>query len=68
MKFRIIIRFTDSGLAARSADFPQLTATGRSVEEVEEHLFDAIREHIENLRADYQPSDFSAPKSIVASI
>ena len=62
MKFRIIIRFTDDGLAARSVDFPELTATGRSVEEVEDQLFDAIRERIEALQADHKWSELFEPQ------
>ena len=50
MKFRVIIRFTDAGLEARSVDFPELTATGRSVQEVENHLFSAIQARIEQLQ------------------
>ena len=62
MKFRIIIRFTDDGLAARSVDFPELTATGRRVEEVEDRLFDAIRERIEALQAERQWNELFAPQ------
>lgn len=47
MKYAIIFRFTDSGLAARSADFPELTASGRTMLEVEEKLHAIIRQHIQ---------------------
>ena len=47
MKYAIIFRFTDGGLAARSADFPELTASGRTMLEVEEKLHAIIRQHIQ---------------------
>ena len=51
MKFRFIIRFTDAGMEARSVDFPELTAQGRNVTEVEDRLFDTIQAHVEELQA-----------------
>ena len=54
MKFRIIIRFTDTGLAARSTDFPQLTATGRTVEEVENNMCEVIEAHVKNYSIEQQ--------------
>ena len=68
MKFHIIIRFTDAGLEARSADFPQLTATGRSVQEVEDRLFDTIQAHLEELQAAHKWNELFEPRSNVASV
>lgn len=66
MKFRIIFRFTDDGIAARSADFPELTATGCTIAEVEGEMEDTIREHIEYLQAQSKWNDLFEPTSPVA--
>ena len=62
MKFRVIIRFTDAGLEARSVDFPELTATGRNVQEVEDDLFDAIQARIEELQASHKWNEMFEPR------
>lgn len=66
MKFRIILRFTDDGLAGRSIDFPELTATGRSVQEVEGRLFDAIQERIEAFQAEHKWKELFEPREFAA--
>ena len=68
MKFRIIIRFTDDGLEARSADFPELKATGCGVQEVEDRLFDTIQAHLEELQAAHKWNEMFEPRSNVASV
>lgn len=50
MNSRIIIRFTDGGVAAYSPDYPELTSTGHTVKEVESKLGAAIETHLQNLR------------------
>ena len=66
MKFRIIFRFTDEGLAGRSIDFPELVATGRSVQEVENQLFDAIQERIEAAQAEHKWKELFEPRNPAA--
>ena len=50
MNSRIIIRFTDQGVAAYSPDYPDLSSTGYTVKEAEARLRDAIEAHRENGR------------------
>ncbi len=49
MNSRIIIRFTDWGVAAYSPDYPALISTGQTVKEVESKLRAAIETHLHNL-------------------
>ncbi len=51
MKFHLIFQLTDDGLAAHSADFPHLNATGCTIAEVENKMHDAIQGHVEALQA-----------------
>ncbi len=48
MNSRVIIRFTDKGVAAYCPDYPALTSTGYSVKEVESKLRAAIATHRQN--------------------
>lgn len=65
MKFPIIFRFTDNGLAARSAHYPEINVTGHTFAEVEDKMHDAIREHIEELQAQHKWNDLFEPKTPV---
>ena len=49
-KYLIIIEKTDSGFSAYSPDLPGCVATGRTREETENEMKDAIEFHIEGLR------------------
>ena len=49
MNSRIIIRFTDRGVAAYSPDYPALISTGYSVKEAESKLRAAIETHLQSL-------------------
>ena len=68
MKFRIIIRFTNAGLAARSADYPQLTATGRTIEELEDNMCDVIETHIKSCSIEQQRVEQQIEQQRVAQI
>ena len=66
MHYRIIIRLTDEGLHARCPDFPTCSATGRSLDEVESKLRQAIEAQVAILQAEYRwkqraDSDAEAP-------
>ena len=50
MNSRIIIRFTDRGVAAYSPDYPDLVSTGYTVKEAETKLYEAIEAHLSNGR------------------
>ena len=62
MQFRIILRFTDDGLTACSVDFPELMATGRNIDEVEDRMCDAIRQHIERLQVGHPHNELVEPQ------
>jgi predicted RNase H-like HicB family nuclease len=49
-KYLIIIEKTESGYSAYSPDLPGCVATGRTREETENEMKDAIEFHIEGLR------------------
>jgi predicted RNase H-like HicB family nuclease len=51
-KFLVIIEETESGFSSYSADLDGCIATGRTKKEVEENMYEAIRFHIEGLRAE----------------
>ena len=49
-RYLIIIEETATGFSAHSPDLPGCVATGRTREEVESEMHDAIEFHIEGLR------------------
>lgn len=49
-RYLIIIEATSTGFSAYSPDLPGCVATGRSREEVEREMHDAIEFHIEGMR------------------
>lgn len=68
MNSRIIIRFTDGGVAAYSPDYPGLTSSGYTVKEVESKLGAAIETHLQNLSEQTEKSwqDFTRQNSELA--
>jgi predicted RNase H-like HicB family nuclease/predicted RNA binding protein YcfA (HicA-like mRNA interferase family) len=55
MRFAIVIERAESNYSAYVPDLPGCVATGTTVEEVERQIRDAIRLHIDGLRADGLP-------------
>ena len=52
MKYGIVIERADGNLSAYVPDLPGCVATGKTLEEVERQIHDAIQFHIEGLRED----------------
>ena len=52
MRYAIVIEKAAGNYSAYVPDLPGCVAAGASVEEVERHIREAIRFHIEGLRAD----------------
>jgi predicted RNase H-like HicB family nuclease len=55
MRYAIVIERASGNYSAYVPDLPGCIATGASVKEVEEQIRDAIRFHIEGLKADGLP-------------
>lgn len=70
MKYLIIIEETDTGYSAYSPDLPGCVSTGRTREEVEENMHEAIEFHIEGLQLNHypipEPSSLSAYVEVAA--
>ena len=62
MRYAIVIEQADGSYSAYVPDLPGCVATGESVEAVEVQIREAIRFHIEGLKADGAP--VPAPTSI----
>jgi predicted RNase H-like HicB family nuclease len=62
MRYAIVIEKADSNYSAYVPDLPGCVATGATVKVVEEEIRDAIRFHIDGLKADGLP--VPAPTSI----
>jgi predicted RNase H-like HicB family nuclease len=56
MRYAIVIEKADGNYSAYVPDLPGCVATGATVTEVEAEIRDAIRFHIEGLRADGLPA------------
>jgi len=54
-KYLIVIETATSGFSAYSPDLPGCISTGRSHEEVEENMREAIAFHLDGLREEGQP-------------
>ena len=52
MKLLVVVEQTDTGYSAFSPDVPGCIATGKTREDVERTMKDAIALHLEGLRAD----------------
>jgi predicted RNase H-like HicB family nuclease len=50
MRYLIVVEPTETGFSAYSPDLPGCVATGRTREEVEEQMREAIEFHIDGLR------------------
>ena len=55
MRYAIVIEKAAENFSAYVPDLPGCVATGASVKEVETEIRDAIRFHIDGLKADGQP-------------
>jgi predicted RNase H-like HicB family nuclease len=55
MRFAVVIEKAEGNYSAYVPDLPGCVATGDTVEDVEREIRDAIRFHIEGLRADGLP-------------
>jgi predicted RNase H-like HicB family nuclease len=62
-KYLIVLEETPAGLSAYSPDIPGCIATGRTLEEVEHEMRDAITFHLEGLHA----LGLEAPKPVSSS-
>lgn len=63
MKYAIVIESAENNFSAYVPDLPGCIATGKTVEETEQLIREAIEFHIEGLREDNQP--VPAPSSRV---
>jgi len=66
MRYAVVIEKAEANYSAYVPDLPGCVATGATVEKVESEIRDAIRFHIEGLRADGLP--VPAPSSIAEYI
>ena len=66
MRYAVVIEKADSNYSAYVPDLPGCVATGRSVSEVEAEIREAIRFHIDGLKAEGLP--VPAPTSIAEYI
>lgn len=70
MKYLIIIESTNTGFSAYSPDLPGCISTGRTREEVEQNMHEAIEFHLEGLqKGGYpipEPSSASAYVEVAA--
>lgn len=55
MKYVIVIEKTSTGFSAYAPDLPGCVATGRTREETEREMRDAISFHLEGLKAEGEP-------------
>lgn len=63
MKYLIVIEESGTGFPAYSPDLPGCVSTGRTVEETERNMREAIEFHIEGLRAE----GYEIPKPVSRS-
>jgi predicted RNase H-like HicB family nuclease len=49
MKYLVIIEPTDTGFSAYSPDLPGCVTTGKTVEEIERNMQEAVELHLEGL-------------------
>ena len=69
-KYLIIVEETDTGYSAYSPDLPGCGSTGKTKEEVERNIQQAIEFHIEGLKQDGhavpEPSSYSSYVDVAA--
>lgn len=63
MRYAVVIEKAEANYSAYVPDLPGCVATGETVESVEKEIKDAIRFHIEGLRADGLP--VPQPSSVI---
>ena len=63
MKYLIVVEKTDTGYSAYSPDIPGCIATGKSKQEVEKNIKEAVKFHLEGLAMENQdvPEPHSYP-------
>jgi len=70
MKYLVIIETTTTGFSAYSPDLPGCGATGKTTQEVEQNMSEAIAFHLEGMRLEGltipEPTSFSAYVTIAA--
>ncbi len=54
-RFLVVVEKADGNYAAYLPDVPGCVATGKTIEEVEKNIHDAIRMHVEGLLEDNLP-------------
>ena len=54
MKYLVVIEKTETGFSSYSPDLEGCVATGRTKEEVEQNMKEAMAFHLEGLRLEYQ--------------
>lgn len=52
MKYVVVIEATETGFSAYVPDLPGCVTTGRTREEIERHMREAIELHLRGMRAD----------------
>jgi predicted RNase H-like HicB family nuclease len=65
-KYAIVIEHGDNNLSAYVPDLPGCITTGRTVEEIERNIREAIALHLEGLREDGEPPP--DPQTIVSYV
>ena len=58
-RFLVVIEETDTGYSAYSPDLPGCIATGKTREEIEKNMHEAIQLHVEGLLEDQHASPTS---------
>jgi len=54
-KYLVIVEETETGYSAFSPDLPGCIATGRTRDEVEQTMLDAVEFHLDGMREDGEP-------------
>ncbi len=62
-KYLIVIEYTDSGFSSYSPDLPGCVSTGRTREEAENNMREAIEFHVDGL----QQEGFPVPEPLASS-
>jgi len=63
MRYASVVEKAENNYSAYAPDLPGCIATGNTVEEAEQEIYDAIKFHIDGLREDGLP--VPAPDSVV---
>jgi predicted RNase H-like HicB family nuclease len=61
MRYAVVIEKADGNYSAYVPDLPGCVATGATIEELERHLKEAIRFHLDGLREDGAPVPQPSP-------